>query len=169
MKGDRQMLPVHTVRMRALTAMGGQPTRFSSAETWLCSGWPTAAMSMTQSRLQLTRPYIRVAGVVLLGRGAAHDAVGAQLDLGRLGRAVVHLDDPGGVREQQLDLAVLQRPPEARLAARAGAPWPCSSSSQVRLCHSRKGRPSWVTLDLLAEVRRLDRGVADDPAPSQRR
>src|SRR6478736_6773284 len=53
--------------------------------------------------------------VVLLGTRRAQDAVGLELDLGRLDPAVVELEDAGRVREQQLDLAVLQRAPEPGL------------------------------------------------------
>src|SRR5690606_30133907 len=43
-------------------------------------------------------------GVVLLGVRTAQDTVGPDLDLRRARRAVVHLDDPGRVGQQELDL-----------------------------------------------------------------
>src|SRR6476661_8179178 len=48
----------------------GHSTRLRVAETWLWSSCPTAAMSMTHSRLDSTRPYMRVAALYSLAPGA---------------------------------------------------------------------------------------------------
>ena len=64
------MLPVQTVRIRPrMCSPQAYATRLSSAETWLCSDWPTAAMSMAHRRLEFTRPYSRVAALYSLACG----------------------------------------------------------------------------------------------------
>ena len=97
----------------------GHSTRLSSADTCDCRGWPDRGHVHDPEQVAVDVAVHPVAGGVLLGRGAAHDAVGAQLDLGRLGDPGVHLDEPGRVGEQQLDVGAVglvgHRPPEAEL------------------------------------------------------
>ena len=111
-------------------------------------------------------PVDPVAGGVGLRGGAAHDAVGAHLDLPRLRDTGIHLDEPGGVAEQQLDVrAVLglgHRAPEADL----GGERPHLVAVLVEQPGPRaplEERPAVVPADhLLAEPLRLDRRVAHE-------
>src|SRR4051794_39188736 len=102
-------------------------------------------------------------GVVLLGSRGPQDAVGLELDLGRFDPAVVELEDAGGVREEQLDLAVLEGAPEAGLhRRRAHLGTVLGVEDPGPALPLEEATPVVRHLDLLAEVRGLDRRVADD-------
>ena len=99
----------------------------------------------TQNSCDSTSPYRRDPALYSLARGLRTTLSVLQGDAGRLEGAVVHLHDPGRVREQQLDLrpsSLGRQNPSSVASGRTFSPdsW---SSSQVWLCHSRKGRPSW--------------------------
>ena len=102
---------------RSLTSSPRRPvTRFSCAETWLCSSWPTAAMSITQISLDSTSPYSRAPALYSLAAGLRTTPSVSSSIAWPAPSSRVHLDDPGGVGQQQLDLAaVLTGPPEAQL------------------------------------------------------
>src|SRR5450631_1493930 len=103
-------------------------------------------------------------GVVLLGRGAAQDSVGAQVK-GRFGRVTmtdIHLDDAGGVSQQQLDLAVLKDPPETELDRQRTQPGSGLIQQPGPALPLQEGTAIMGADDLLAEMSRVNGRVADD-------
>src|SRR5580693_1265592 len=108
-------------------------------------------------------PVEAVARGYLLGGGGAGDHVGGHLDPGARYLAQVDLDDPGGMREHHLDLAVRTRAPVPALGAErrpelsffVQPPGP-AGVDQERLAVMAEA-------DLLPEPERLDGRVPADP------
>src|SRR5450759_3740618 len=117
-----------------------------------------------------TRP-----GVVLLGRRAAQDPIGTQLDdrLVRVTMTDIHLKDTGWVGQQQLDLAFVKDQPEPQLDGQRTHLVP-GVIQQPGPALPLQERAAVVRADdLLAEMGRLDGRVAQDagalPASDQPR
>src|SRR6478672_11524702 len=162
--GDRQMFPVQTVRIRAgVDGIGGPlADALELGGEVALQRLPDGGHVHRPHQVGVDQAVEAGRGVVLLGLRAAQHPVGAQLDLGRLGLAVVELDDPRRVGEEELDLPVGERPPEPQLGRQRSHLVPRLVEEPGAAVPLEERAAVVADLDLLPEVGRLDRGVADD-------